>query len=412
MKFKIARKCRCCGSAGSLHPYLDLTPQPLANAYHKDGEVLPEYPLVIQYCHICWHSQLSIVVNPDEMFKHYLYASGTNPALQKYSDEFAEWITGLYKRADGFKPWTLLDIACNDGTQLDSFQKLGWTTVGVDPAENLAEIARTKGHFVECEYWTQETARNFRKPFDIITAQNVFAHTDDLMEFLEACKIVMRDDSLLVIQTSQANQIINGEFDTIYHEHLSFFNTKSMLAVTMRAGLCLERVEKTDIHGTSYVFFISKSGTVLSDDGEGNVDENLEAEEAAGLYNAQTYTTFGLNAHGLVQSLEHVIREYQTAGATVIGYGAAAKGMTVLNFGKINLDAIIDDSPLKQGLLTPGMNIPIRSREWLQENWPENVIFIPLAWNFHDRIVERITEIIPEGKKAQYLKYFPQIRVT
>jgi 2-polyprenyl-3-methyl-5-hydroxy-6-metoxy-1,4-benzoquinol methylase len=410
MTYKNIMECRCCKRIGTLHSYLNLTPQPLANSYHRADEQLPEFPLEVKYCHGCWHSQLSVVVHPDEMFRHYLYASGTNPALQTYSDEFAQWITTIYKRADGTKAWSVLDIACNDGTQLDSFKKLGWETDGIDPADNLVPIAREKGHLVRHCYWTKDAATSSRRVFDVITAQNVFAHTDDLDEFLEACKIVMRDDSLLVIQTSQANQIKNGEFDTIYHEHLSFFNTRSMMTVVERLGLVLERVEKTAIHGTSYVFCISKSGRVLESLGN-NVEAVLAEETAAGLYDAQTYIEFGLEAHRIIDALSHILRHFKETGHTLIGYGAAAKGMTVLNFGHIRLDAIIDDSPLKQGLLTPGMNTPIQSRDWLKDNWPEKVIFIPLAWNFFEQIKDRIDEMIPNGKKASYIRYFPQISI-
>lgn len=417
MKYQNVMECRCCGKLGTLNSYLNLTPQPLANAYHKGGEKLPEYPLEVNYCDSCWHSQLSVVVEPNEMFKHYLYASGTNPALQTYSDEFAKWITEIYSWGDGHKGYTILDIACNDGTQLDSFKALGWKTFGVDPAENLVDTARAKGHEIECEYWTKDTAfgytiRSDIRLFDVITAQNVFAHTHDLVAFLEACKIVMRDDSLLIIQTSQANQIKNGEFDTIYHEHLSFFNTSSMLAITHRCGLKLEQVEKTDIHGTSYVFFISKSGTVITNDfNNSNVEEHLHFEMLDGLYDAETYENFGARAHDTIKGLRQVLRYYKETGHTLIGYGAAAKGMTVLNFGKIRLDAIIDDSPLKQDLLTPGMNIPIHSRDWLKEHWPEKVIFVPLAWNFFEQISERLNAMVPEGKKASYIQYFPTLRI-
>ena len=419
-KYKVINECRCCGHK-KLIEYLDLKEQPLANSYHKEGEELPTFPLAARLCPKCFHSQLSVVVDPDEMFKHYLYVSGTSQTLRNYFDFFAEWTRDLYFMSNREEPQNVLDIACNDGSQLDSFKKLGLTTYGIDPAMNIVPLAAEKGHFVMMRYWSNETADLYLRkvhtmddptprtqaPFSIITAQNVFAHTHDVAEFLAACKRVMNKRSLLFIQTSQSEMFLRNEFDTMYHEHLSFFNTKSMKTLVERCGLHLEAVQKTEVHGTSYVFIVSVYGDVLPDELR-NVDRVLKEEKANGLYDVETYTRFGENAKRCTDAFANQVKLLRFAGFTVIGYGAAAKGMTVLNFGDIHLDYIIDDNPLKQGLLTPGTNIPIYGREKLLTEENSRRVFVPLAWNFFDEIASKINEIT--GTINPFLQYFPTLQ--
>jgi len=405
-KYTRITACRCCGST-KLKEYLDLTDQPLANSYHKEGETLPTFPLAAMYCPKCSHSQLSIVVDPDAMFKHYLYVSGTSQTLREYFEFFAEFTRDIYSSIHGVLPENVLDIACNDGSQLDAYAKLGLKTVGVDPAINLVPLAEAKGHCVVGTYWDDACARGLLSgnwgPFDIITAQNVFAHTHDVLGFLDACKLVMKDDTLLFIQTSQSEMFERNEFDTMYHEHLSFFNVRSMQTLVERAGLNLDGVHKTNIHGTSYVFVISKNGIYKSN----TVDNEYQLEELNGLYSFEKYKRFAKAAKVCTEDFKKAVDAYRTQGNVVVGYGAAAKGMTVLNFGGITLDYIIDDNPLKQGLLTPGTDIPIYGREKLLED-PRPKVFVPLAWNFFDEIARKINDIT--GTQNKFIRYFPTLQ--
>lgn len=402
--------CRACGNA-QLLPYLDLNAQPPANSFHAPDVTLPVFPLELVLCRNCFLSQLSVIVDPDILFKHYLYVSGTSQTLRDYFDWFAKLTTEISQKATGLQPANryVLDIACNDGSQLDAFKSLGWDTWGVDPAENVVPTALRKGHNVVTAFWGDHALTYIPKhvQFDIITAQNVFAHTDDILSFLKACQPVMHKKSLLFIQTSQSEMFMQNEFDTAYHEHLSFFNTLSMYNVLARAGMVLENVFKTNIHGTSYVFVISLDGNVMENS---NVEEALKAERAIGLYDESTYFQFAQNAHRVVSDLRNYIRQAKGDGKTVVGYGAAAKGMTVLNFGKIELDYIVDDNPMKQGLLTPGMNIPVYASTKLFTE-PDDVVIIPLAWNFYTEIRGRIQAHRPT-KNDIYVSYFPKLVVT
>jgi 2-polyprenyl-3-methyl-5-hydroxy-6-metoxy-1,4-benzoquinol methylase len=395
------KHCLACGKH-SLKTILDLNNQPLANNYHR-GTRQNEYPLKLNLCDNCYHLQLSHAVNPDLMFLHYLYVSGTTQTLKDYFDYFAKLTLEYNPKAQ-----TILDIACNDGTQLDSYKKLGLQTYGIDPAKNLYDGAVAKGHKIVCDYFNINTINKFdNTKFDIITAQNVFAHTRYTTEFLESCRLLMHDDSILFIQTSQANMVINNEFDTIYHEHLSFFNTNSMKKLVERCGLKLSDVFKTDIHGTSYVFVITKK-----DLGKVGVQNMLKFEQEKGLYDILTYPEYALKCYKATYDLKNKLQELKNEGYILIGYGAAAKGNTLLNFGKIDLDFIIDDNPLKQGLFTPGRDIEIINSDYLSElDKNRKVVFVPLAWNFFKEIKSRI-KAKRNNKNDLFIKYFPGLEVN
>ena len=414
--------CVACGS-NKLKSVLDLGKQPLANSYKLNKEDFQEeYPLAINRCEECYHVQLTHAVHPELLFGDYLYVSGTTQTGREHFKEFArfacEYIDKQFSRDDISAPnrprkrrlpseKKILDVGCNDGTQLDYFKEKGHITTGIDPARNLYPIS-SANHEVFLDYFQQAFANQMKsenRTFDVITAQNVFAHTADPLEFLLTAKEVMHDDSLLFIQTSQANMIVNNEFDTIYHEHISFFNTQSMDKLCQRAGLYLSGVRLMPIHGTSYVFIITKKEQPRY------IDYKIEEERSSGLYNDETYVKYAENCNKVVKDLVDAVSQYtrNEVGWLSVGYGAPAKGMTLLNYSGLKLDFIIDDNPLKQGRFTPGSSIPIYPASKLDE-YPDAIIFVPLAWNFYDEIKSKIIA----KRNNQYDKfclYFPNVRV-
>lgn len=394
-------ECLCCGSE-RLKLVLDLNEQPLANSYKKTAEETePYFPLCLNICEDCTHLQLSHAVNPDLLFKNYLYVSGTSQTLRDYFDWFAKRTLEYFE----MPPTTVLDIACNDGSQLNSFKALGLKTYGIDPAENLHPLS-SANHDVVCDYFTDKYAYHYgSKNLDIITAQNVFAHNSYPLEFLKQCKEIMHDRSRLFIQTSQADMIKNNEFDTIYHEHLSFFNSSSMSALASRAGLYIIDIQKTPIHGNSYVFVMAKNPGARP-----SVQHQLDQEREQGLQDMNTYLAYAEGCHTVIEDLNATIAHYRELGYVIVGYGAAAKGMTLLNFGQTSLDYIIDDNPLKQGLYTPGMNIPIVSIDILEELRERPIAFVPLAWNFFKEIKGKI-KANRDVASDVFVKYFPTIKV-
>lgn len=391
-------ECRVCGN-DHLVEVLDLNNQPLANSYHKGKEEQEEFPLKINVCSKCFHVQLSVVVDPDLMFKDYIYVSGTSNTLHKYFKEFAS-LCEHYSRGNQ----KVLDIACNDGTQLDKFRKMGWKTYGVDPAENLYPLS-SKKHNIVCDYWSEEVASNLKETFDTIIAQNVFAHTHDIHSFLKACSIVAHENTNVFIQTSQAEMIVNNEFDTIYHEHLSFFNTKSMKICANLNGFSLVNVLKADIHGGSYVFMLRKG-----DHDEFKAYKEMGKENIAGLYNLETYVEYAKKCKKVTEDFNAELKKFKDQDYKIVGYGAAAKGNTFLNFAQADLDYIVDDNDLKWGLLTPGRDIPIKDSKNLADEDPRKLVVVPLAWNFFDEISERANKIT--DSELSFIRYFPEVRVV
>ena len=403
--FTEKKDCICCGKS-NLSLVLDLNNQPLANSYHKEDEVLEEYPLGLNLCDDCYHLQLTHIVNPDLLFKDYLYVSGTSQTLKDNFEWFADFV--LEYTANCRWNWpnprvnNVLDIACNDGTQLDCFKKKQTIeTFGVDPAENLYELS-SKNHNVICDYFDSDL---YDRTFDVVIAQNVFAHNSNPKKFLDDCEKIMHDHSFLYIQTSQSDMIKNNQFDTIYHEHTSFFNINSMNELVKRTGLHLVDVIKTPIHGISYLFVLYKSPM-----NQYKVQNLIDVEREVGLYSKKTYDSYKQNVLSIVKSFKDIIESVH-GKYPVIGYGAAAKGNTFLNFADVKLDYVIDDNELKQGLYTPGTNIEIKSVELLKEYGEDDrILFVPLAWNFYDEIRKRIVAV-RDNSNDRFLKYFPVISV-
>ena len=401
-------ECLACGSI-SLDRTLDLGDQPLANNFLEHAIDLEErYPLAVNMCRDCHHLQLTHAVDPAIIYRNYLYVSGTSRTYLDYMDWYAQFVLeSLQSYSQQAGPYSVLDIGCNDGSQLDAFASLGFVTHGVDPAENLHPISSGKGHRVMCGFWDRDIASMFGGvPFDIITSQNAFAHIPDPLSYLRLVKQCLSPDGLMFISTSQADMIPNDEFDTIYHEHISFFNVDSMRHLAERAGLYLIDAIKTPIHGTSYVFILAHRPR------NKRVDNIIAMERTQGLYSADTYRKWATNTKDLVKLFRITINSYREQGYIIGGYGAAAKGNTLLNFAEADMDFIIDDNPLKQGRFSPGRRIPVVGIDHLDRyNEQHKILFIPLAWNFFTEIRNKITER-RSNPDDRFMRYFPDIEVT
>ena len=394
-------RCLACDS-DDIHTALDLGQQPLANSY-KDSVDEPEarYPLGVRLCHDCFHLQLSHTVDPAIIYKNYLYATGTNQTIRDYCEWFANFCLEACTEVR-----TVLDIGCNDGTQLDYFKALGVDTYGIDPAENLHD-RNSKNHTVVCDFFGPSAVEQLKKVnYDVIVAQNVCAHNPDPHGFVKTCSKLMTDDTVLFIQTSQADMVLHNEFDTIYHEHVNFFNANSMNELAQRVGLYLIDVIKTPIHGNIYIFVLSKQQV-----NQHRVQNIIDLEDSYGLSNVNTYDRWNKIVHSNVNQLISTINQYRRQGFTLVGYGAAAKGNTLLNFADIQLDVIVDDNPLKQGKFTPGTGVPIVSIDYLEKQSEDaRLLFVPLAWNFFKEIKSKI-QSVRSNPNDHFVKYFPEVEV-
>ena len=392
------KKCLACGSE-HLIPSLNLGNQPLANNLKPEATVQDTYPLGVNLCEDCCHLQLTHTVDPKIIYSNYLYVAGTSKTLKDYSD----WFAGYVVETMDLQTRNVLDIGCNDGTQLDYFKSRSINTFGIDPAENIHPTSSAK-HDVICDFFGPNIVEKIHYNFDAIIAQNVFAHNPNPLEFLQTVKKLMSEHTLVYIQTSQADMVLNNEFDTIYHEHINFFNINSMNELAKRAGLHLVDVIKTPIHGNSYVFVLSWNSRPY------NIENLIQMEDK--LLQLKTYHDWEKNVIVNMAELKNKLSMFRVNGYKIVGYGAAAKGNTLLNYINFPLDLIIDDSPLKQDMYSPGTNSPIKSIEALKEFRKEdNIVFMPLAWNFFTEISQRIKTVRNEPHDV-FLKYFPKVEIN
>ena len=397
---KIISECLACGN-DKLSTILNLGHQPLANNFSKDLDNNEIYPLAINQCTNCFHLQLTHVVDPGIIYQNYSYVSGTSQTYLDYMWWFAKWT----REYAGTRFGSVLDIGCNDGSQLDFYKKLGYLTYGVDPAKNLHKTSTDKGHQVVCGFWNEQSIANLdNRQFDIVVAQNAFAHNPDPLSYLTKLQPLMKPNGLFFIQTSQADMVSNGEFDTIYHEHVNFYNINSMNELCKRSGWYLLDVIKTPIHGTSYVFVLG-----LTKNRPEHV-KNLIAMESFLLDN-NTYKTWANGASKIANEFSARLQLFRDHGYKIVGYGAAAKGMTLLNFANAQLDCIIDDNPIKQGCYSPGQKIPVVSIDHLNNfSSTDKILFVPLAWNFFTEIKNKILQK-RNNSNDKFLRYFPEVEV-
>lgn len=350
--------CQVCGNQ-NLQQVLDLHHQPLANSFAltvEDAYTAERYPLKLMRCPSCNHVQLSHIVDRNKLFQNYLYQSNTSSTALQYF----EWLTNkiIYESSvDPMEKGTVIEIACNDGSQLDSFRARGWRTVGVDPAKNLIPYARSKGHEVFEGFWGSESFDMNQLPppaqVNAIVAQNVLAHVDSPVKFLRACAAAMGPQTKLYIQTSQCEMINAGQFDTVYHEHVSFFSAHSFFEAAQLAGLHVSSFEETSVHGIScFVTFELPSETKTVQQPGVSVVKRIEAELSAGIKTEVFYNRFESKAQQLKLWIVKHLSLFAANGYLIGGYGAAAKGIVMLNYiQKAHLFSfVVDDAPLKNGM--------------------------------------------------------------
>ena len=398
----VGATCRVC-KRESMKRVIDFGNQPNANHYVLNPEdTLPEYPLSLDRCSECFHTQLGHTIPPSQMFSNYIYLSGTSATLRQY---FADFADKSIQETGVIGGGTVLEIACNDGSLLDEYAKRGWKTYGFDAAKNIYEISSAKGHTITVGFWGVDDTPEY-PPLDMIVAQNVCAHVPDPVAFLAKCKRVMTENTTLYIQTSQCNMLESGQFDTIYHEHLSFFTIHSMWEASRMAGLAIDAIEKTDIHGISYVFRMRLSSTL-----DVSQHELYLHEKRIGLYSDIMYYVYVEKIRGLRKWIVNEVDILKQNGVKLCGYGAAAKGMTILNYiGDIPMEYIADDSSKKWGYYATNAKYLITPPEKLSET-PEKMAIVVFAWNFLKEISHKIGSIrkgldtyliVPYPKKAIY----------
>lgn len=376
-------KCRACGGP-DLIPWFSLGDQPLANALlHQPGDVV-RYPLAVQRCPVCRLSQLTHVVDPDILYTHYPYFSGVTRGWHRH----AQGLVAVVQEHLAHRRF-VLDIAANDGTTLAYFHRAGCEVLGVDPAGLTAPVPIIKA------YWTARLAREIVRDHgyaDVIIAQNVLGHVDDARGFLAAAQEALALEGTLIVEVPRLDALLeNVEFDTIYHEHLSYWCLTALRYVSERAGLSLWRVDTLKVHGGSYRCWFKHARAADS-----SVWDRVEVERQMGLETARPYARFNAKVNRAMQKLDDFLD--QLDGKRLVAYGAAAKGTVLLNemaHREIPLpQAVMDDNPMKQGKWIPGVNIPIVAPHSLAET----DIVLVLPWNWQGEIKARTAALDFTGR--------------
>lgn len=382
--------CRVC-SGDTLKKVLTLGPTPLVNAFltekqTNEGEKF--YPLDVYFCTKCGFLQLGHVVSPHILFKDYVYVSSTSKVFIKHFEQFAK---KAYRQLNLNSNSFVIDIGSNDGILLKPFKKLRTKVLGIEPAVEIAKIARSEGIDTVSDYFSKKLARAVVKKYgkaDVITATNVFAHIDDLDEVIEGLKILLKDDGVFIMEAPYLIDFLQKRyFDLVYHEHLSYWSVDTLITLFKKLNMSIFSVEKVAVHGGSIRVFVKKEKGRFSIDK--NVEKFLVKEKKMKLKNIATYLEYAQRVYENKVKLLLLLEKIKAQGKTIAAYGAPGKGNTLLNFFSIGLetlDFVIDDSTFKQGLYTPGKHIPVVSSKLLYEKKPDYVLI--LAWNFAESIIE------------------------
>lgn len=385
---RVRSDCRACGSRG-LVPVLSLGRQPLANAFLASAEDASKelrFPLDLYVCERCSLVQLLDVIDPDVLFRHYLYVTGTSETIAEHNHEYAR---AVVDRTGAGPRDLIVEVASNDGSLLSCFTSLGTQTLGIEPARNIAAIARERGIPTVEQFFNLATARGVRAeygPARAVIANNVLAHVDDPTDFLAGARELIAPDGIVVVEVPYAREMLErGEYDTIYHEHLCYFSVTALAHLGTRIGLAVRQVDRLPVHGgTIRVTFDQVSGH------DAGVLSMIADERAIGLTSLPAWRAFGEGAQRNREAVRDLLLGFKRDGVSVAGYGAPAKGNTLLNYCQIGTDLLpftVDRNPLKVGKLTPGMHLPTRPVDAIELEKPDAVLI--LAWNFADEIVRQ-----------------------
>lgn len=404
MEYREVTECRVCKS-NRLTKYLDLGLIPLANAINKTpiGKFQAKYPLQVMLCEQCSLSQLSIIVDPKILYADYPYHSGVSSTFRQHCYDLGAKLKAMWDKQEKFHPQpNVLDIACNDGTLLKEFRKSGFLVNGVEPSN--IEIPHEELIPVIRQFWSEKVASQYAVAFDFITATNVFAHVDDLDDFVRGVKLLLLPKGVFVVEVPYLMQmLVNRTFDTIYHEHLSYFTVRALNTLFERHGMTLFKVEQNGIHGGSIRCFVSKHKYDI----DSSVNYLIRTEGLMGLGRIGEYLDFSEYCKELKRDLVNMFDICKSQNAKVMGYGATAKSTVLLNYCGITNDmihSIVDETPDKQNKYTAGTDIPIVDFSHFEKEQPDFIVL--LAWNFERELRQKTAHL-----NCLYIHPMPVVRV-
>ncbi|MAE13841.1 SAM-dependent methyltransferase [Candidatus Woesearchaeota archaeon] len=393
--------CQVCSNP-ECKEILSLGKTALANNFLSPEQLTKEealFPLELVWCPQCKLLQLNYVVDPELMFGHYLYVTSTTKTFRLHFMQMAEDLSKTFHLNENS---LAVDIGSNDGLLLKGFQKCAVQTIGVEPAKNIAEIAEKDGVPTINSFFNQQTKDEIIKRkgrADIITANNVFAHTDTIKDIIKNVKLLLKPEGVFVVEVAYLLEMMKQmTFDMIYHEHLFYYTLTSLDHLFKQEGMQIFKVEQVNTHGGSLRVFTKKEESSRPIDL--SVSKLLEEEESFGVNTIELYQDFAGKISLVKEKLVSYLKNIKTQGKKIAGYGAPAKGNTLLSYCGIStnyIDYIVDDNPLKVGLFTPGTHIPVVDSTELEKNTPDYLLV--LAWNFAKEIVEKNAKYKEQGVK-------------
>jgi hypothetical protein len=404
--------CRSCGRHAA-HTLVDLGMSPLANAYIRPselGRMEPFYPLRVYVCGSCFLVQTEAVTRPEEIFSDYAYFSSYSDSWLSHAKAYVE---AAVQRFSLNVVSQVVEVASNDGYLLQFFAAKGIPVLGIEPARNVAEAAIAKGIPTRVRFFGEESARELVSEgvcADLIIGNNVLAHVPGLNDFLSGIKLLLGEYGAATLEFPHVMRLIQqNQFDTIYHEHYSYFSLLAVEQAFRNHGLSIFDVEELPTHGGSLRVYVCHR-----EDGskpvQFRVNNLLDRERQAGLADLNYYASFGERVKETKRKLLAFLIAAKDEGKSIVGYGAAAKGNTLLNYCGIRedfIDYVVDRSPHKQGHFLPGTRIPIRHPDRIRETRPDYVLILP--WNLKEEIIEQMMHVRQWG--GQFVLPIPELQI-
>lgn len=382
--------CRICKSS-ALTKVFKFGRQPLANAFLKKSQLSQKerfYPLDVYFCKNCHLVQLRDVVSSQILFRDYVYVSSTSSL---FVNHFKDFSNRMMERFSLTQADLIIDIGSNDGILLKPYYDKGLRVLGIEPAKNIAKIALKNGIDTIPEFFSSSLAQKIRKKYGLaklVTATNVFAHINDLDEVIKGVLELLHQDGVFVIEAPYLMDFLDKNlFDTVYHEHLSYFSLYPLIVFFTKWKMRVFDVQKVPTHGGSLRIFVSRESS--RNKTSSGVQELIDLERKHKLHKIITYRRFARRINENKRILLRLLTKLRNQGKRIVGYGAPAKGNTLLNYFEIKtqfLDYIVDDSKYKQGLFTPGTHIPVLAPGTLYKDRPDYILL--LAWNFAENIIK------------------------
>jgi SAM-dependent methyltransferase len=399
-----AVSCRLCGEPLT-ETFVDLGMSPLCESYVPADKVDGQesfYPLHVRICSNCLLVQLPAYVAGEDIFSDYLYFSSYSTSWVEHAKRYADEMTERL----GLGPESLVaEVASNDGYLLQHFVAAGIPVVGVEPAGNIAEVAREKGIRTEVEFLGAETGAKVAAQYgqaDLVAGNNVYAHVPDIVDFSAGLAALVKPTGLVTLEFPHLLRLMErNQYDTIYHEHYQYLSLLTASRALATAGLTVVDVDELSTHGGS--LRVHARPAEAAGEPSANVKAVLAAEEAAGLHTLEGHAGFAEAVFGIKRDLVTFLMQARADGKTVVGYGAPGKGNTLLNHCGIRSDLLaytVDRSPHKQGWFLPGTHIPIHHPDRIAEDKPDYVLVLP--WNLRTEISEQLAYVREWGGKLVF----------